>query len=163
MEKFETQILVDIKKYQRKYRKLEIQKYMVSPIFSNKEVNLLHSLWSRTTDCEENFKQKYINSNLLCILCQEHNDDQQHVLRCRVIQSKFRSEHLLGESAEYENIFSEDVNKQKEITALYLELFKTRSTLHNELSSQPDPSTADVVLTSSDNLLNSIVHLFSGK
>ena len=145
------------------YQKLEIQKYMVSPIFSNEEVNLLHSLRSRTTDCKENFKQKYINSNLLCILCQEHNDDQQHVLRCRVIQSKFRSEHLLREGAEYENIFSEDVNKQKEITALYLELFKTRSTLHNELSSQPDPSTADVVLTSSDNLLNSIVHLFSGK
>ena len=47
---------------------------------------------------------------------------------------------------EYENIFSKDVHKLKEITALYLELFKTRSTLHNELSSQPDPSTADVVL-----------------
>ena len=58
---------------------------------------------------------------------------------------------------EYENIFSKDVHKLKEITALYLELFKTRSTLHNELSSQQDPS------TSSNNLLNSIVHLFFRK
>jgi hypothetical protein len=35
---------------------------------------------------------------------------------------------FLEKAAEYENIISEDVNKQKEITALYMELFKTRST-----------------------------------
>ena len=47
------------------YSQLTTQKYMVSPIFSNKEVNMLYALRSRATECRANYKQKYIHSNIL--------------------------------------------------------------------------------------------------
>ena len=46
-----------------KYTKQETQKYMVSPIFLNEEVNQLHALRSRTTNCKMNFKNKYRNDD----------------------------------------------------------------------------------------------------
>ena len=146
-----------------RYQKLEIQKYMVSPIFSNEEVQLLHALRSRSTDCKENFKQRYISSNLLCSLCQVENDDQQHILRCSALLKNFQSSNLSRENVEYENIFSEDVYKQKEIASLYLELFRIRNILQEDQHSQPAPSPIDVELMTSDNLLNCIVHSSSGK
>ena len=136
---------------------------MVSPIFSNEEVQLLHALRSRSTDCKENFKQRYISSNLLCSLCQVENDDQQHILRCSALLKNFQSSNLSRENVEYENIFSEDVYKQKEIASLYLELFRIRNILQEDQHSQPAPSPIDVELMTSDNLLNCIVHSSSGK
>ena len=51
------------------YDKLQTQEYMTSPIFTNEDVELLHALRSRSTDCKANFKQKYIHSNIKCDLC----------------------------------------------------------------------------------------------
>ena len=145
------------------YQKLEIQKYMVSPLFSNEEVQLLHALRSRSTDCKENFKQRYINSDLLCSQCKLENEDQQHLLRCRALINKLKSDNLSRDKAKYDNIFSEDIYMQKEITSLYLELFRIRTILQEDSNSQPAPSPIDVELMTSDNLLNCIVHSSSGK
>jgi hypothetical protein len=51
------------------YENLAVQKYMVSPLFDNDEVNTLHALRSRMVECKANFKQKFLNDNLLCQLC----------------------------------------------------------------------------------------------
>ena len=67
------------------YEKLEIQKYMTSPLFSNDEVDLLHALRSRSIDCKANFKRKYTNDNLLCSLCNLGYEDQPHILHCKEI------------------------------------------------------------------------------
>ena len=56
------------------YDQLKTQIYVTSPLFSNAEVNKLHALRSRSTDCKENFKQKYLHSNTLCSLCQVESD-----------------------------------------------------------------------------------------
>ena len=104
-----------------------------------------------------------MHSDLLCLLCQNENEDQQHLLKCSILKTKFKSEQLMVNEVNYENIFSADVNKQKEIAALYLELFKFRNTLIDEVKSQQAPSTADAVLIASDNLQISIVHPLSGK
>ena len=145
-----------------KYLKLETQKYMTSPIFSNEEVNLLHALRSRSTECKENFKQKYIYSNLLCSLGCNENENQQHILTCTVIKEKYRSENLAINQVEYENIFSTNINKQKEVTQLYMDLFKIRDTLLED-NSQQDPSPTDVELLMSNNLLDCTVYSSSGK
>ena len=55
------------------YIKLETQKYMVSPLFLNEDVNQVHALRSLSTDWKNNYKQKYINGNILCSLCQAEN------------------------------------------------------------------------------------------
>ena len=93
------------------YEKLEIQEYMKSPTFSNEEVNLLHKLRSRSTDCKENFKQKYIHSNLLCDLCKNENENQQHIMKCKVILSEFKYNTLSIEKIEYTDIFSKNIRK----------------------------------------------------
>ena len=43
------------------YDKFQVQDYILNPVFSNEEVNLLHSLRSRTTECKANCKPKYIH------------------------------------------------------------------------------------------------------
>ena len=130
---------------------------MTSPIFSNEEVNLLQALRSRSTECKENFRQKYINTNLLCSLCQTENENQQHILTCTVLIEKFRSENLSIDQVEYENLFSNNVNKQKEVTQLFMELFKIRETLLED-NSQQDPSPTDVELSMNNNLLDCTVY-----
>ena len=146
------------------YDQLKTQCYMTSPLFSNEEVNMLHALRSRSTDCKNNFKQKYINSNILCTLCQLEDEDQQHVLRCTIIQSKFKSEDVISETPEYEYLFSDDVQKQKRITALFLALFKIKEDIHRENQfSREAPSNTEVMLDLGDNVHNSIVHSNLGK
>ena len=76
------------------YKQLEVQKYMTSPIFRNEEVNQLFALRSRTTNCKENFKQKYRNDDLLCGLCYKEKEDQPHLLRCDVLRKKFISKQI---------------------------------------------------------------------
>ena len=117
---------------------------MTSPIFSNEEVNLLHALRSRSTECKEHFRQKYINTNLLCSLCQTENENQLHIQTCTVLIEKYRSENLSIDQVEYENLFSKNINKQKEVTQLFMELLKLRKTLLED-NSQQNPSPTNVL------------------
>ena len=89
------------------YSNLEIQPYIICPNFTNDEVNMLHALRSRSTDCKTNYKQKYLHSNLLCSLCGDENEDQQHLLRCKVLAKHFKGEELTEGAVEYEDIFSQ--------------------------------------------------------
>ena len=75
---------------------------------------------------------------------------------------KFRSENLSIDQVEYDNLFSDNLNKQKEVTKLFMELFKIRETLLED-NSQQDPSPTDVELLMNNNLLDCIVYSSSGK
>ena len=145
-----------------KYIQLETQKYMLSPIFINEEVNQLYALRSRTTNCKMNFKNRHNQDNLLCDLCFTENQDQKHLLKCKVIERKLKSQQVTKNVMEYENIYSSDVNKQKEITSLFMDIFKIKNELEQEKCQQA-PSIIDVVLVNDDNLHCSIVHHSSGK
>ena len=145
------------------YNQLKTQKYMVSPVFSNEEVNLLYALRSRATACRANFKQKYIHTNILCTLCQVECDDQQHILQCKVILDEYKSDDLAITSATYDDIFSDDVLKQKEVTTLFLKLFSIRDKLIEEKTNPDDPSSTRLELDVSDNLLDCIVYSCPGK
>ena len=77
-----------------RYIQLETQKYLLSPLFSNEEVNQLHALRSRMTDCKVNFKNRYREDDLLCNLCSTENQDQKHLLKCTVIIRKLKSRQI---------------------------------------------------------------------
>ena len=79
-----------------------------------------------------------------------------------MIKEKYRSENLAINQVEYENIFSTNINKQKEVTQLYMDLFKIRDTLLED-NSQQDPSPTDVELLMSNNLLDCTVYSSPGK
>ena len=148
------------------YEALKTQTYMTSPIFSNEEVNLLHALRSRMTDCKVNFRQKYASSSLVCNLCAVSDEDQQHILNCKVLTEKVKSAEIIKEKVKYAHLFSSDVYKQKAITVVYEELFQIRKNLSEKLNSQlelaPSP-TQPVELMTSDDLLHCIDNLFSEK
>ena len=78
-----------------KYAQLETQTYMISPLFLNEEVNQLHALRSKTSNCKMNFKNRYGKDDLLCNLCYIENQDQQHMLRCNVLQKKLKSSQIV--------------------------------------------------------------------
>ena len=90
------------------------------------------------------------------------NQDQQHMLRCNVLQRKLKSSQIAQKKIEYEDLYSNDVYKQKGIASLFLELFKIKTVIEND-SSQLAPSTKDMVLVGDDDLSFDIVHPSSGK
>ena len=83
------------------YKKLEVQGYMTSPLFSDNEVSLLYALRSRAVVCKMNYRNKYKEDDLLCILCKEESDSQPHILLCRVLQSKLESIDLVAHKVNY--------------------------------------------------------------
>ena len=49
----------------------------------SQEVNLLHDMRSRSTECTVNFKQKYIHTNTRCTVCGDESENQQHLMKCK--------------------------------------------------------------------------------
>ena len=92
-----------------------------------------------------NFKQKYLHTHLRCPLCDDKNDqdDQQHVILCKVLKENHKSNTMSQEKPSYEDIFSENIQKQKEITSLYVELFNIRKALLLN-NCQVAPSSTDI-------------------
>ena len=135
---------------------------MVSPLFSNEEVNMLHALRSRSTDCKANFKQKYIQSNLLCPLCKLETEDQQHMMKCSVLMSHLKSNEMVEGTVEYKDIYSIRVKKQKVITVFYIQLFKLKENILENISHMA-PSPACAELKMSNNLHSCTACSFSGK
>ena len=78
-----------------------------------------------------------------------------------MLQNHLKSDKVTRNRVEYNDIFSEDINKQKEITALFIELFKIRTTLLK--NSQLAPSSTAVELTLSKDLHNCIDYSMCGK
>ena len=144
----------------KEYQKLETQGYMTSPVFTNVEVNMLHSLRARCADVKMNFKHKYIQTHTRCSICDIKNEDQQHILTCEGIQQYHKSKNITKDTVKYEDLFSQNIYKQKEITTLFVELFKIRRKLQNK--SQMAPSSRNLELTMGRDLLCSIDYSLSG-
>ena len=130
---------------------------MTSSLFRNNEVNLLFALRSRNIDCKANFKNG--NINILCQLCSESEDDQPHIMKCRILNQFFKSQEMSYESVKYSDIFEEDTRKQKVIVNLYENLLKIRKQL---LENTNNPSISDGMLKKSFNLHPCIVNFSFG-
>ena len=105
----------------------------------------------------------YKNNNLLCSLCQIAVEDQQHLLICEVLKRNLKTTQIASNRIKYEHIYSEDIKEQKEIAALYIEIFKVKSHFEEQRISHVAPSTSDMVLMMSDNLPHGIVCSSFGK
>ena len=88
------------------YKKLETQKYMTSPVFNDQEVSLLYAIRARALECKSIYKNKYKNDDLLYSICSLEEDDQPHIMQCKVLNSKIASNDVVREKIEYNNIFS---------------------------------------------------------
>ena len=139
------------------YDELKIQEYMTSPLFFNQEMILLFALRSRAIDCKINFKSKYKNDDLQCSLCCEEQDDQQHILRCKVLNAQLDGEEVMSGQVNYDDIFG-DVHKQKVVVNLFTRLLDIRKTQQDT----PDQNISDQMLKNSYNLHHCIVNSSSG-
>ena len=145
------------------YRRLEIQPYMVSPVFLDEEVNILHSLRSRAVDCKANYRNMYKDDDMLCILCKIEYCDQKHILTCSVLLNALQTMNTARSKIMYEDIFNEDTFKQKEVTALYRTLLDIRKKKIQDLLEVQSPSTPTEVLRGSIISQPCIVYSSSGK
>ena len=55
--------------------------------FTPNLISLLFKFRTRTYMVKNNFRRNYENTNILCPLCEQINDDQQHIFSCDVIQT----------------------------------------------------------------------------
>ena len=105
------------------YKKLELQKYLKSSLFSNTEVEVLSKLRSRNLDLKSNFKNKYTFNgiaNLQCSIagCSEI-EDQPHLMKCTKILNELDTNYVLY-NLSYDDIFSDDERKQKRVTIILI-------------------------------------------
>ena len=109
-----------------KYEKFELMQYLNSPLFSNTNRNLLLALRTRTVrGIRKDFRGLYqdIHCPFGCLI----DDTLQHILQCTVIKQNHTSVEVTQTSAKYEDLFSDDVIKQHNITELYNQLLETRN------------------------------------
>ena len=110
------------------YKTLEPQSYLKSPLFNTESRQLLFALRTRTVkSIKSDFKNMY--QEQLCPLGCGDIDTLQNLLTCSVILSKLHTDILATHSVQYEDIFSEDITKQKEVTELYTQLLQIREEL----------------------------------
>ena len=117
-------------------------------------MNLLFALRSRCIECKANFRNK--NDDIVCQLCFEEDENQQHFLKCKKLKEIFKSKEILIENIEYNDIFK-DIKKQKVIVNLFKQLIEVRNYLLNQENSR-NPSILDEMLEKSYDVLKCIVH-----
>ena len=115
-----------------KYQKLELQPYLSSPLFSNESRNLLLRLRTRTVNgIHSDYGGLY--SDTSCSLGCGEEDTLKNILTCKVLLLHHSSTQLSVGDIRYQDIFSSDILKQKQVTEMYRQLLQTR----NEMTSQP--------------------------
>ena len=92
------------------------QNYLTSDKLSTKDKKLLFSLRTRSIDVKTNYRNKY-QFDMHCRLCKSANEEESeiHLLRCEKITENIAHDINLS-TAKYENIFSENIKEQIEIT-----------------------------------------------
>ena len=115
------------------YEKFEISKYLTSPLFSRNSRCLLFSLRTRTL---RGIKCDFpgIYTDKMCPVGCGYCDTIPHILTCTsIIKQYHRSGDISVGQLHYEDIFSNDVRKQKQVVELYENLIEIRNRLVNSL------------------------------
>ena len=101
-------------------KKLIRKEYFDTKDLNKAEIQLLFALRTRTTQVKNNFKTMY-NGDLLCKACNEEEETQEHLMRCKVISENT----FIPDNLEYEDIFG-TVEQQIRITKIFKELFREK-------------------------------------
>ena len=106
-----------------KHTKLEMQRYFKAGKLkiSQEEVRTIFKMRSRVSDVKTNFRNKY--DSLLCDLCYEEDESQEHILNCKEIISLKKNNE---KPPEYEKLFEHNMKNQVEIAKHFIENIKIR-------------------------------------
>ena len=126
-----------------KYDRFEIWSYMSSPLFRYDDVTLLLGLRTRTVRVIRNdFGGLYTDKS--CPLGCGETDTLPNILKCKVLKQHHVSIDISSSDIRYEDIFSSDILKQKQVTELYRQLLDIRNKI---IDSQPVATTGPVHCT----------------
>ena len=115
-----------------RYERFEISKYLNSPMFSKNNRCLLLALRTRTLrGIRSDFPGLY-KDNLCPLGCGEQ-DTIPNILTCKVISQYHNSDSVTQEKVQYDDIFSDNIQKQKQITELFEKLLDIRDRLMSSL------------------------------
>ena len=130
--------LVDLKKKHTKSEKLDVKdfsisEYLIDRRFSKEERELLFRLRSKTVDVKENFKNAYVNNNMLCELCAMFLCTQMHILPCpKLTISLVVDQNLrLSEKCVYGTL-----DQQLIFVKIYNQFWKLRGKIMNDNKTQ---------------------------
>ena len=107
------------------YTQFESQEYLKSSIITNKEAELITALRSKTVRGIKSNYHTFYQEDLQCNLCKKTQDTQMHCMNCEVILSRIRD---IKSHIKYEHLFG-NVNEQKEVAQLYIQLLAVREDL----------------------------------
>ena len=113
-----------------KYDKQELSTYMQSPLFDRDDVKTLLALRTRTVmGIRSDFSGMY--EDLTCPLKCGEVDTLPNLLSCKVLKDRLQTDIVTNNTISYNDVYSSDVVKQKEVTELYTHLLKIREDLLN--------------------------------
>ena len=117
------------------YKNLNMAEYLIDSRLTPDLVNLLFKFRTRMFNVRNNFRNNYRQTNILCPLCEESEDSQQHIFSCNVLRNRISA----PTTSKYEDIFSSDINTLL-VVAKELKVFvETRETIIEEMDDDKDP------------------------
>ena len=123
-----------------KYKKLTTMGYLQSPLFNQDESSLLLRLRTRCVNSIRNdFGGMYLDKN--CPVNKNCNtlDTLQHLLVCKTVQESIDTSIIATHKSIYEDLFSEDISRQKEVTSLYQLLLETKERILSSPAADAGP------------------------
>ena len=96
---------------------MKISPYLVDSRFSKEERELLFQLRAKTVSVKENFKNAFLNNNMLCDLCKLFPCTQSHPLQCPLLKTRIMVDKKLDLSDKF---LYGDVDQQ----LVYVKIYK---------------------------------------
>ena len=107
------------------YKDINGSSHYTDSRFTPELVEILFKFRTRTYAVKNNFRNNYINTNLTCPLCQQQQDDQQHIFECITI----RQQHNKTIIHSHDDIYSEDTDTLLSVAREIQQLVKLRELL----------------------------------
>lgn len=107
------------------YKDINGSSHYMDSRFTPDLVEILFKFRTRTYAVKNNFRNNYINTNLTCPLCQQQQDDQQHIFECITI----RQQHNKTIIHSHDDIYSEDTDTLLSVAREIQQLVKLRELL----------------------------------
>ena len=114
----------------KSYENCDGVKQYSDPRFTPDLINILFKFRTRTYLVKNNFRNNYKNTNILCPVCEKHDDTQEHIFRCRTVVEKYEGDI----SCTAEDTFSNDMDTLYNVAKTLKKLDEIR----NELTSNEE-------------------------
>jgi hypothetical protein len=101
-------------------------RYLKPNNISVQEAKFLFTLRARMLDLKCNYRGKYSEVNCPC--CKLEEDTQQHLLSCRSLHTDGT---LIGSLPDYNDLFSENLSKQVQLSSIMKKQYEKRKRLTN--------------------------------